>query len=220
MILRIPSGAGIYHTTCLDLRAIARMNEGIRDPNVRKKADRVLEWATRLNVAETLKGQDTVEPEQDDPEVIAEPMDEATCEEPRREITPTRSFTFPVSQTEVRQFTREDGVQCFVAADVCGCLDLGSPHKAIGRLDDDEKGRTTIPTLGGIQDVTYITEPGLYALILTSRQERAKAFKRWVTHEVLPSIRKTGSYSATIGPAVDTGGDPQLPEHLGPNLGR
>lgn len=61
-------------------------------------------------------------------------------------------------------------------------------------LDDDEKNRTTITTLGGPQKITIFNEPGLYSLILRSRKPGAKDFKRWVTHEVIPSIRKTGGY--------------------------
>ena len=61
-------------------------------------------------------------------------------------------------------------------------------------LDDDEKGITISDTLGGKQEMTTINEPGLYSLILRSRKPEAKAFKRWITHEVIPAIRKTGGY--------------------------
>lgn len=82
----------------------------------------------------------------------------------------------------------------WVLADVCKVLEIGSPHKAADRLDDDEKGRTIIPTLGGSQEMTIINESGLYSLILKSRKPAAKRFKKWVTSEVLPAIRKTGGY--------------------------
>ncbi|MBL0419783.1 Bro-N domain-containing protein [Ramlibacter sp. AW1] len=84
----------------------------------------------------------------------------------------------------------------FVAADVCAALDLPETHKAIARLDDDEKGRNSIPTPGGNQDMSVVNESGLFNLVLGSRKPEAKRFKRWVTHEVLPSIRKTGSYAS------------------------
>ena len=84
----------------------------------------------------------------------------------------------------------------FVAADVCSALDLPETHKAIARLDDDEKGRNSIPTPGGNQEMSVVNESGLYNLVLGSRKPEAKRFKRWITHEVLPSIRKTGSYVA------------------------
>jgi prophage antirepressor-like protein len=83
----------------------------------------------------------------------------------------------------------------FVAKDVCEILGLENVTKAVERLEDDEKGLTTIQSLGGPQETNIINEPGLYSLVFTSRKPEAKIFKRWVTHEVLPAIRKTGSYS-------------------------
>lgn len=82
----------------------------------------------------------------------------------------------------------------FVAADVCKALELGNPSMTVERLDDDEKGISTIDTLGGKQRMAIINEPGLYSLVLSSRKPEAKAFKRWITHEVIPSIRKHGAY--------------------------
>ena len=75
---------------------------------------------------------------------------------------------------------------------MCRALGLGNSSKAIMPLDDDEKGITISDTLGGKQEMTTINEPGLYSLILRSRKPEAKAFKRWITHEVIPAIRKTG----------------------------
>jgi hypothetical protein len=65
----------------------------------------------------------------------------------------------------------------------------------MSRVDDDEKGVRSIYTLGGLQDLWCVNEPGLYSLILGSKKPEAKPFKRWVTHEVLPSLRRTGTYS-------------------------
>lgn len=95
-----------------------------------------------------------------------------------------------------------DDTPWFVAADVCDVLDLGNPRSSLALLDADEKGVHTVDTLGGPQELSTINEPGLYSLILRSRKPQAKAFKRWVTHEVLPSIRKTGQYSASPVPAI------------------
>ena len=95
---------------------------------------------------------------------------------------------------EVRTVTIDDE-PWFVAADVCRALEIGDTHKATDRLDADEKGRSSIPTLGGQQEMTVINEPGLYSLMLGSRKPEAKAFKRWITHEVIPALRKTGTYS-------------------------
>ena len=83
----------------------------------------------------------------------------------------------------------------FVAADVCRVLELESVHKAVERLDEDE--RISIPVTdssGRIQEMWAVTEAGLYALVLGSRKPEAKVFKRWINHEVLPAIRKTGRY--------------------------
>jgi len=88
----------------------------------------------------------------------------------------------------------KDGEPWFVAADVCRALEIGDTHKAVERLDDDEKGRSLIPTLGGEQELLVVNEPGLYTLVLGSRKPEARAFKRWITHEVIPSIRKHGGY--------------------------
>jgi len=82
----------------------------------------------------------------------------------------------------------------FVAKDVCDILELGNPRSSLALLDADEKDVHSMDTPGGKQEMTIISEPGLYSLILRSRKPEAKAFKRWVTHEVIPSIRKTGGY--------------------------
>lgn len=87
-----------------------------------------------------------------------------------------------------------DGEPWWVLKDVCIPLELSSPHKVAARLDDDEKGRSLIPTLGGSQQLTVINESGLYAVILRSDKPQAKAFRKWITSEVLPQIRKTGQY--------------------------
>ena len=87
-----------------------------------------------------------------------------------------------------------NGEPWFVAADVCKALELGNPSMTFERLDDDEKGISTIDTLGGKQRMAIINEPGLYSLVITSRKPEAKAFKRWITHEVIPAIRKHGVY--------------------------
>ena len=94
---------------------------------------------------------------------------------------------------EVRTIVK-DNEPWFVAADVCRALELDRTWNALQRLDEDEKGTTSISTLGGEQEVSIINEPGLYALVLGSRKPEAKAFKRWITHEVIPAIRKNGAY--------------------------
>lgn len=96
-----------------------------------------------------------------------------------------------------------DGEPWFVAADVCRALDVQNVPQAVNRLDDDERHMLNIGRQG---EVHVVNEPGLYSLVLGSRKPEAKAFKRWITHDVLPSIRKTGSY---VDPGV-TGLSPQL----------
>lgn len=87
-----------------------------------------------------------------------------------------------------------DGEPWFVAADVCRALEISNTSQAITRLDDDEKGVILNDTPGGKQEMSTVNEPGFYTLVFGSRKPEAKAFKRWVTHEVLPTLRKTGSY--------------------------
>ncbi|MFD5221413.1 phage antirepressor KilAC domain-containing protein [Streptomyces tendae] len=99
-------------------------------------------------------------------------------------------FTFQGNEVRAQI---ENGEPWWVAADVCSILDLHT-GRALARLDDDEKGMRSTHTPGGLQLLAYVNEPGLYSLVLGSRKPRAKDFKRWITHEVIPSIRKTGSY--------------------------
>lgn len=106
---------------------------------------------------------------------------------------------FSYADTEIRTVVRA-GEPWFVAADVCTILEIRNSRDALAGLDDDEKGVATTDTLGGAQQMAVINEPGLYSLILRSRKPEAKAFKRWVTHEVLPAIRKTGRYE--VAPAL------------------
>lgn len=97
-------------------------------------------------------------------------------------------------QPQVVRTIMLNGEPWWILADVCKVLEMGSPHKVANRLDEDEKGRTTIPTHGGPQEFAIINESGLYSIILKSRKPSAKRFKKWVTSEVLPAIRKTGGY--------------------------
>lgn len=88
-----------------------------------------------------------------------------------------------------------DGEPWFVAADVCRALEIGNPTMALSRLDDDEKALISIEGLSkGNDKGNIVNEPGLYNLVLGSRKPEAKEFKRWITHEVIPSIRKHGAY--------------------------
>lgn len=93
----------------------------------------------------------------------------------------------------------EDGQPYWIAKDICDVLELSNSRKALGRLDDDQKGVTLSDTPGGVQEMATVNESGLYELIIRSDKPQAKAFRKWVTSEVLPSIRRTGGYSAERG---------------------
>lgn len=88
----------------------------------------------------------------------------------------------------------QNGEPWFIAKDICDALGFEKPADAVRGLDDDEKGTYIMRGTQGNPDKTIISEAGLYSLILRSRKPEAKMFKRWVTHEVLPQIRKTGGY--------------------------
>ena len=87
-----------------------------------------------------------------------------------------------------------DGEPWFVAVDVCRALEIGNPTDAMRRLDADERTLVSIEGASNGLPVNAVNEPGLYTLILGSRKPEAKAFKRWITHEVIPAIRKHGVY--------------------------
>jgi prophage antirepressor-like protein len=109
--------------------------------------------------------------------------------------TSTNPTQFEFNGAPLRIFPSADGTSFSAAAnDVCAILGLNNPRQALSRLDDDERGVITSDTLGGPQSINTVTESGLYALVLTSRKEEAKAFRKWITAEVMPSIRRTGAY--------------------------
>lgn len=95
---------------------------------------------------------------------------------------------------QLRTIQQPDGLW-WVLRDVCRVLNIGNVTDTKKRLDPDEVDLTDlIDGMGRVQSTTIINEPGLYSVILRSDKPEAKAFKRWVTHEVLPSIRRTGAY--------------------------
>ena len=111
----------------------------------------------------------------------------------------TLSFSF--QDLPVRVIER-NGEPWFVGKDVCNALEINDARKSVALLDEDE--RNTIPVIdavGRMQDTYIISESGLYSLVLRSRKPEAKVFKRWVTHEVLPAIRKTGKYAVRTSDA-------------------
>ena len=104
----------------------------------------------------------------------------------------SNTITLAFNETEIRSITTEDEIW-FALIDVCKILELSNPRRVAQRLDDDEKRNLKLRLAGS--DPWFVNEPGLYHVILTSKSEKAVPFRRWVTHEVLPSIRKQGFYS-------------------------
>ncbi len=107
---------------------------------------------------------------------------------------------FYFNNAALRTLTDEAGEPWFVAKDVCDILEISNPSDALKRLDDDERSRFNLGRQG---ETNIVNEAGLYALVLGSRKPEAHEFKRWVTHEVLPQIRRTGGYI----PASETDDD-------------
>lgn len=107
-------------------------------------------------------------------------------------------FTFNASNQNIR-VQMKDGEPWFVAKDVCDALEIENNRNATARLDDDEKGASIVRTSSGDQQMTIVNESGLYNLIFQSRKPEAKAFRKWVTSEVLPTLRKTGRYELQSG---------------------
>lgn len=105
-------------------------------------------------------------------------------------------MNFNFEGAEVRVKTDKNNEPWFVAKDVCDVLEIRNSRRSTSLLDNDERGVHTVNTPSGEQEMTVVNEAGLYSLIMRSRKPEAKAFKRWVTHEVLPSIRKSGGYIA------------------------
>ncbi len=117
--------------------------------------------------------------------------------------------SFSYESNEVRTIMI-DGEPWFVLKDVCQVLGIVNHKNIAARLDEDEKGVYLMDTPGGPQEMTIINEPGLYAVTLRSDKPEAKAFKRWVTREVLPAVRETGAYFTPV-PTVPVAA-PVVPE--------
>lgn len=103
-------------------------------------------------------------------------------------------LTFDLGDQELRTAVLENEVPVFCGKDACAMLSIAKYNNALSRLDDEERVTLTTGTLGGAQAMTFITEAGLYRLIFMSRKEEARKFQTWVFKEVLPQIRRTGSF--------------------------
>ena len=121
------------------------------------------------------------------------------CEKPKRGDLMNELQVFNNAMFGNVRIVMKDNEPWFVAKDVCECLDVNNSRQALTRLDDDEKDDVILnDTIGRKQEMTTVNEYGLYSLVLSSRKPEAKEFKRWITHEVLPSIRKYGVYNLAI----------------------
>ena len=180
---------------------VAGVHSG-RFPHVRQGKNYLINPMSVMAVLHAESSYDIARAEPEDVELppLDEPIraefeiSEPEQEEPAGDITTFTSTEFGTVRTVV-----QNGEPWFVAADVCRALDLEQVTNALRKLDDDEKGTTLISIKGGNgaaaeRTVNTVNEPGLYSLVLSSRKPEAKAFKRWITHEVIPSIRKHGAY--------------------------
>lgn len=116
-------------------------------------------------------------------------------------------FSFDVQKSVVRTLLDREGEPWFVAKDVCDILEHTNHKMAIQSLDEDEKGVSKVYSLGGVQETNIINESGLYSLIFRSNKPQAKVFRKWVTGEVLPTIRKQGLFGIPL--TMDVPEDPQ-----------
>jgi len=110
---------------------------------------------------------------------------------------------FNYESQRIRLIQDEQGEPWWVMKDVCAILNISNYRDALNRLEGDERGSVKVDTPGGPQEMSTVNEPGLYTLIIRSNKPDAKKFKRWITHEVLPSIRKTGRYEIQTLSEVD-----------------
>jgi prophage antirepressor-like protein len=122
---------------------------------------------------------------------------------------------FEFNAQEVRSVIGDNGEPLFNAKDVCEILGISKYRDAVKYLDEDERVSIKVDTLGGKQEMIFVDESGLYHLIFKAYKPEAQAFRRWVTKEVLPSIRKTGSYS--LGGVIDQSRFYETYKRLNPN---
>ena len=117
--------------------------------------------------------------------------------------TEVRTLHFPLATSEIRTMTR-NGAPWFAAADICRILGHTNPTEAVRNLDDDEKTTLSISEGGpgpddGARSLVYVDESGLWALMLRSRKPEARRLRKWLTRDVLPSLRRTGRYQMPRG---------------------
>jgi prophage antirepressor-like protein len=112
-------------------------------------------------------------------------------------MTEVLPFTFPDTGQQVRSLSL-DGEAWFVGKDACEAVGISKYRDAIAQLDDDERVSMVVDTPGGPQTMALVNEPGVYALMMISRSPRVKPFRRWLAHEVVPALRRTGTYTVPV----------------------
>lgn len=117
---------------------------------------------------------------------------------------------FHYGDERLRAYEDEEGTAWFIATDVARILGHRDAANALRGVDEDERGTTIVSTPGGEQTLSTVSEAGLVTVLMRARVEAAKPFRRWITHEVLPSIRKTGSYSLPGVTPTPNAEDPAL----------
>jgi len=118
---------------------------------------------------------------------------------------------FQYEQHQIRVIQDDQGMPWFIVKDVCEILGHSQPVRLVESLDDDEKGVEKVSTPGGPQEMLVMNEPGFYRCTMRSNLPAAKPFQKWVTSEVLPSIRKTGTYTMPNHPRTQE--DQSRPSH-------
>ena len=225
----VPTGGGVQqmmHVNEAGMQALASASRLVAARRFRKwiaagvihAAVRAMEAQDGEVLGDRLQGMTEFKP--------VEPERQASCPAPRgqeAQIQAAAEQRGQVMSTEVMEFSfggktfkarlDANGQSWFVASEVCEILGLGNPRQAVStHIEDDDRDTLSMDTLGGRQKVTVVNESGLYALIVGSRKPDAKKFKKWVTSEVLPTIRRTGHYSVEK-PASPALGPIQAPDN-------
>ncbi|SBP90064.1 BRO-N domain-containing protein [Thiomonas delicata] len=208
----VPTGSGVQqmmHVNEAGMQALASASRLVAARRFRKwivagvihAAVRAMEAQDGEVLGDRLQGMTEFKP--------VEPERQASCPAPRGQEAQVQAAAEQQGQamsTEVMEFSFGDktfkatlgldGQSWFVASEACEILGFGNPRQAVStHVEEEDRGVHSMDTLGGKQKVTVVNESGLYALIVGSRKPDAKKFKKWVTSEVLPTIRRTGRYS-------------------------
>ena len=179
-----------------------RQTARIKDPVLRERADRFIAWvygeaSREINRVMSNRPQPPVSTHEPAPEPVVEAnvVEISKAREPQEAPAGSDLVPFSYGDEEVR-IVQINNEPWWVAPDVARVLEYRDSHAITRSVDEEDKGTHVVWTPGGNQRVVVISEAGLYSAIVRANSDRAKPFRRWVTHEVLPEIRKTGGYNA------------------------